>query len=117
MHNLALIIHCSVCVTLIIVILLQSGKSSGLSAFGGGATEIFSAPTAGNTLKTFTGWLAVAFGATSLFLTLLATRSGVSSVTVQPRRQAAQPAPISEPADAAPDESGADLAAPSPAAE
>ncbi len=66
-------IHVIVCVLLIIVILLQQGKSADLAAaFGGqGSQTAFGPRSAANLLTKSTAWLAGLFIVTSISLTVL----------------------------------------------
>jgi preprotein translocase subunit SecG len=71
-----------ICVSLIVVILLQSGKGSGLSGIlgsGGGGQTIFGA-RAGDVMTKTTTVLAVCFMGFSLVLALLSTRQSSSLV-------------------------------------
>ncbi len=79
------IVHISVCILLILLILLQSGKGAGLSGlFGGGASaeQLFSAPSGGDFLRKATIVLAVVFAVTSLTLTFSASHQAMKSVVV-----------------------------------
>ncbi|MFP5229184.1 MAG: preprotein translocase subunit SecG [Acidobacteriota bacterium] len=66
-------IHVIVCVLLVIIILLQQGKSADLAAaFGGqGSQTAFGPRSAANLLTRSTTWLAVIFVITSISLTVL----------------------------------------------
>ncbi len=71
-----------ICVSLIVVILLQSGKGSGLSGIlgsGGGGQTIFGA-RAGDVMTKTTTVLAICFMGFSLFLALLSARQSSSLV-------------------------------------
>ena len=77
------IIHVMLCLFLILVILLQQGKSADLaSAFGGqGSQTAFGPRGASNILSKATTWCAIAFMCTSIGLTILMERhSGAKSV-------------------------------------
>ncbi len=64
-----------VCVALIVIVLLQSGKGEGLAGvFGGGSQTIFGART-GDVLTKTTTVLAILFMCLSLALALLSTRT------------------------------------------
>src|ERR1051326_3926066 len=76
-------IHILVCFFIIIVVLLQSGKSGDISAaFGGqGSQTAFGPRGAASALSKATTWSAVAFMLTSITLSVYSTRaSGPSSV-------------------------------------
>ena len=93
-------IHILVCFFIIVVVLLQSGKSGDISAaFGGqGSQTAFGPRGAASALSKATTWSAVAFMLTSITLSVYASkRSGPSSVLQglksQPAKtQPAQPA-------------------------
>jgi preprotein translocase subunit SecG len=85
-----------VCLFLIIVVLLQQGRSADLAgAFGGqGSQTAFGPRAAANVLTRATTWSAIIFMCTSIGLTVLFVRSnGPHSVLDN-----AKPAPISAPA-------------------
>jgi preprotein translocase subunit SecG len=89
-------VHVLVCAFLIIVVLLQQGRSADLAgAFGGqGSQTAFGPRAAANVLTKATTWSAVLFMITSVSLTVLYVRtSGSHSVL-----EGAKPAPISAPA-------------------
>jgi preprotein translocase subunit SecG len=73
MFYLVLTIHILVCIFLVIVILLQQGKSADLAgAFGGqGSQTAFGPRGAANLLTRLTTWCAVIFMLTSIGLTIL----------------------------------------------
>jgi len=59
------------CAILCFVILIQESKSSGLGAsFGGEASDSLFGTSTADVLKTFTGWLAIAFFAACILLSL-----------------------------------------------
>jgi preprotein translocase subunit SecG len=114
MYLAILLIHILVCVFLIIVVLLQSGKAADLAgAFGGmGSQTAFGPRGSATLLSKATTVSAVVFMLTSLSLSILATRNAGLGVTVlqeAPRSAPAkstttlpvpgqQPAPSSSPA-------------------
>lgn len=77
------LIHVIVCLFLIIVVLLQSGKAADLAgAFGGmGSQTAFGARGAATVLTKATTVAAVVFMVTSLSLSIVATRSGAGSAS------------------------------------
>ena len=96
LYNILLFIHCAACALLILVVLvLQTGRGAGLNVFGGGTDSLIQTPSGSGFVKNFTGILAGTFAFTSLFLTLLSGRAGLTSVTsrVQPPPPPAQQAP------------------------
>src|SRR5467141_1652464 len=75
---LVTIVHVIVCLFLIIVVLLQSGKAGDISAaFGGqGSQAAFGPRGAASALSKATTWSAVAFMVTSITLSIYASRRG-----------------------------------------
>ena len=73
--------HVIVCMFLIAVVLLQSGKSADVAAaFGGmGSQTAFGTRTAATVLSKATTWAAIVFMLTSITLSVLATRRTASS--------------------------------------
>lgn len=83
MEGLVLLIHIIVCVLLIVIVLLQSGKSADLAgAFGGGGSQSTFGPRGTATLLSkMTTTLAILFMITSLSLWILAAnRAGSTSI-------------------------------------
>ena len=76
METLLYIVHVLVCIGMLPVILLQSGKGGGVSAvFGGGSSgTVFGSRGASNFLTRMTTGCAVVFMCTSLGLSFLASR-------------------------------------------
>src|ERR1700737_2567700 len=106
MYYLVVLIHVIVCMFLIIVILLQSGKAADLAgAFGGmGSQTAFGPRGSATILSKATTAAAAIFMITSLTLAILATRGAASSGSVLERQKApAKSAPAqSSPAKTAP---------------
>jgi len=105
MYILVLLIHIVVCLFLIVVILLQSGKAADLAgAFGGMGSQTAFGPRGSATLlsKATTASAAI-FMVTSLTLSILATRNAGLATTVledQPLRSIpakTAPAPVAPP--------------------
>jgi preprotein translocase subunit SecG len=90
MYTFLSIVYVFVCLFLILVVLLQSGKGGGLgSAFGGGASQqIFGGAGAGNLLTRLTAASAFAFMALSVGLAFLST-SGEQALDRAVREQTA----------------------------
>jgi len=91
MYALVMTIHIVVCIFLIIVVLLQSGKAADLAgAFGGmGSQTAFGPRGSATLLSKATTVSAVLFMVTSLSLSILATRSaglGTSVLDTSPQR-------------------------------
>ncbi len=97
------IVHVSVCLFLILVVLLQTGKGADLAgAFGGGGSQTaFGARGATTLLHKITTGSAVAFMATSLILAVMASNPSSSVVTDPDASPAIDGAPVAG-TDAAP---------------
>ena len=101
---LVTISHIIVCLFLIIVVLLQSGKSADIAAaFGGmGSQTAFGPRGAATVLSKATTWSAVIFMVTSITLSIFATRASGNSGSVlnnvKPSTTNSQPAPANNPA-------------------
>ena len=90
METVLLLIHLMIAIALIAVVLLQrsEGGALGMGGGGGGGGNLFSARGVGNALTRTTAYLAVAFFATSIGLTMLAIkRTGGTSVFQQTTTQ------------------------------
>src|SRR3954471_19611900 len=100
MYILAMFVHVVVCVFLIIVVLLQSGKAADLAgAFGGmGAQTAFGPRGSATLLSKATTISAVLFMVTSLTLSILGTRSAGAGSTVLDQN----PVPVTKQAPVAP---------------
>jgi preprotein translocase subunit SecG len=104
--TLITIIHVIVCLFLIGVVLLQSGKSADLAAtFGGaGSQAAFGPRGAATLLSKVTTWCAVVFMVTSITLSIFASRrataagSVLSGETTTPKKQAPAQQPTAPPA-------------------
>jgi len=79
------IVHIAVCLFLIIVVLLQSGKSGDIAAaFGGmGSQTAFGPRGAATVLSRATTWSAIIFMVTSITLSVFASRRGVANSVLQ----------------------------------
>ena len=104
MITLITLVHIVVCFFIIIVVLLQSGKSGDISAaFGGqGSQTAFGPRGAASALSKATTWSAVAFMVTSITLSIYASRHvGPSSVLQgmksQPTKTQPAPKPVVPP--------------------
>src|SRR6202051_725789 len=102
MTILITIIHVIVCLFLIAVVLLQSGKSGDLAAaFGGqGSQTAFGPRGAASVLSRATTWSAIIFMVTSITLSIFAARrTGAASVLSggNPAQTKSQPATPSAP--------------------
>jgi preprotein translocase subunit SecG len=107
MYALVMTIHVVVCIFLIIVVLLQSGKAADLAgAFGGmGSQTAFGPRGSATLLSKATTISAVLFMITSLSLSILATRNaglGTSVLDTAPARTAPVGPKTSAPVQSAP---------------
>lgn len=86
-------LHVIVCLLLVLVVLMQRPRSEGLgSAFGGGITDnVFGSQTT-NVLARFTTWMAIAFFAITLLLSIITAKSNSGKTEVQKKLLSA-PAP------------------------
>jgi len=94
-------IHIIVCLFIIIVVLLQSGKAGDIAAaFGGmGSQTAFGPRGAASLLERATTWAAILFMVSSITLSIYASRRGTSSGSVleglKPAPAQSAPAPQS----------------------
>jgi preprotein translocase subunit SecG len=95
MIYLVVTIHVIVCVFLVIVVLLQSGKSADVAAaFGGmGSQTAFGPRSAANVLTKATTYSAIIFMVTSITLSVMMSRRSSNSVmqSVKPAKQTTAP--------------------------
>jgi preprotein translocase subunit SecG len=82
MTVLITIVHVIVCAILIVVVLLQHGKSADIAAtFGGmGSQTAFGPRGTATVLSRVTTWCAIIFMLTSISLTIFASHGGSSSI-------------------------------------
>jgi preprotein translocase subunit SecG len=102
MQNVLLVIHLLIALALIGTVMMQRSEGGALGIGGGGpgSGNLFSGRGVGNALTRATAILAVCFFATSIALTILATRKGGSVLdAVTPTQQ--QPAAPTKPAEPA----------------
>ncbi len=86
MYYLFVVIHVVACISLIFIVLMQSGKGGGLSGLtggGGGGEQLFGASTGMALIKKVTVGFVLTFLLSSLVLTVIASRKGARSVTSQ----------------------------------
>lgn len=99
MQSLILTLHIIVCVLLVILILLQSGKEGMGVIFGGGNSSVFGSTGAGGILAKLTTLMAIIFIITSLSYTYVTssrptTDSVILNVQIEDApKEAAKPAP------------------------
>ena len=98
MESLILVLHIVVCVLLVILVLLQSGKEGMGVIFGGGNTSVFGSTGAGSLLAKMTAFMAVIFVCTSLAYTYVTSEhvdeeSAVLNVRIEDPLPATTPTP------------------------
>jgi preprotein translocase subunit SecG len=95
MIALITVIHVIVCLFLIAVVLLQSGKSGDIAAaFGGmGSQTAFGPRGAATVLTKATTWCAIVFMVTSITLSVMGARKGGTGSVLQNYKPATQSAP------------------------
>ncbi|MDR2192330.1 MAG: preprotein translocase subunit SecG [Endomicrobium sp.] len=106
-YSLFQFVHYCVCAGLILVVLLQAGKSGGMAGIfgGGGSDQIFNAPSGMAFIKKLTIIMACIFMFTSVILTKLSTNMSMMSVVDRlsnvPTAQipVSIPVPLSEPSE------------------
>ena len=105
MQTLILTLHIIVCVLLVILILLQSGKEGMGVIFGGGNTSVFGSSGAGGILAKLTTLMALIFVITSLSYTYVtsARPSNESTILNVKIEEPENPAPATQAAPAAPE--------------
>jgi preprotein translocase subunit SecG len=103
-------LHVLVCIILVLVVLLQSGKGADLAgAFGGGATQTaFGSRGPASFLSKMTTVAAVVFMLTSISLSMITTRTETKSILETTGKQSTAPA------KKAPSSTGAPVAMPTP---
>ncbi len=112
-YGIVLGLHVVICVILVLIVLLQSSKGTGLAggAFGGGAeSTVFGGRSAATVLSKATTIFGAAFMVTSLSLTLLGSVRGSGSPRSIIADEAARQAPLGAPSATAPP--GAESASP-----
>ncbi len=93
MYGLILTLHFIVCILLILLVLMQSGKGSAAGIFGAsGADNLFASPTAFNAVNKFTAILAAVLMATSIILTITSNKKNSTSVLDKVNIPASAPA-------------------------
>ena len=85
MQTLILSLHVIVCVTLVILVLLQAGKEGMGVIFGGGNASVFGSSGAGGLLAKMTAFMAVLFIVTSLSYNYVSSPSGGHPKTCRSR--------------------------------
>lgn len=110
MDTIILTVHIVICVFLVILVLLQSGKEGMGVIFGGGSSSLFGSSGAGGVLSKLTMFVAIGFVVTSLGYNIATTeRKPVESVVPSVQIEDAAPAAPAVPAvPAAPSAAPAD---------
>jgi preprotein translocase subunit SecG len=91
--NILIILHVLVCVALIMIVLLQSGKGAQMgAAFGGSSQTIFGSPGAAGFLTKVTTVAAVVFMLTSLLLAFWSTPKKTFVIPEEPVAEETIPA-------------------------
>ena len=87
-------VHVVVCAILIVVVLLQHGKSADIAAtFGGlGSQTAFGPRGTATALSRLTTWCAIIFMLTSISLTIFASRKGVGINSIMQNEKQSAPA-------------------------
>jgi preprotein translocase subunit SecG len=99
LHYVVPAIHVVLCLFLITVVLLQTGKGADMGAvFGGGSQTLFGSGGAGNFLTRLTTGMAIGFMLTALILTYSSTRTQTSDLI---ERLPLAPTPVAPPAGSA----------------
>ena len=96
MQDLILTLHIIVCVLLVVLILLQSGKEGMGVIFGGGNSSVFGSTGAGGILAKLTTLMAIIFVITSLSYTYVTSERPASESAIIDVRIEEQPAPKEE---------------------
>ncbi len=99
MVTLIVVLHVVVCIFLIVVVLLQSGKAGDISAaFGGMGSQTAFGPRGGATLLSkATTWSAIIFMVTSITLSIYSSRRQASTILNTPGQTQQQKAPTPQP--------------------
>ena len=119
MQTAILTLHVIVCIILVVLVLLQSGREGmGVIFGGGGNSSVFGSAGAGGVLAKLTTFLAVIFICTSLGYNIMTSSTRTSQESVLDVQFEEVPAPVADTAPVAPAAPAAQTteAAPAPAA-
>ena len=119
MQTAILTLHVIVCIILVVLVLLQSGREGmGVIFGGGGNSSVFGSAGAGGVLAKLTTFLAVIFICTSLGYNIMTSSTRTSQESVLDVQFEEVPAPVADTAPVAPAAPAAQTteAAPDPAA-
>lgn len=95
MNALMITIHVIACITLVVLVLLQSGKEGMGVIFGGGSSSLFGATGAGGILGKLTAGAAIVFFLTTMTFTYLSAQQHT-----KPKASVVLEAPAPEPSAA-----------------
>ncbi|MEE8436045.1 MAG: preprotein translocase subunit SecG [bacterium] len=115
MFTLLLVLHVFVAITLVMVVILQSGRGAELGAAFGGMGQATYGATKSTFISKFTTGLAIVFMSTSLSLAFLTTDRSQSSLLKSRADPAAQSAPAAQTAPAKTGEAAKTSTSPAPA--
>jgi len=106
-QTLILSLHIVVCVSLVILVLLQAGKEGMGVIFGGGGGSVFGSSGAGGMLSKLTAFIAMLFFLTSLSYNIITSnrpddKSTILDVKLEETAPAQVPAPVAPAAPAVP---------------
>jgi preprotein translocase subunit SecG len=112
-----IILHVGVCIALIMIVLLQTGKGADMgAAFGGGSSQtLFGSSGASTFLSKATTFVAILFMVTSLTLAYLSGNTTGRSI-IMDEAPVTQTAPVSETSEPATPATGTDAGESTPAA-
>jgi preprotein translocase subunit SecG len=115
--TIILIVHIIVCIALVLIILLQSGKGADIgAAFGGGSSQtVFGSTGATSFLGRITIGAAVLFMCTSIILTYISGKGAQPVESSVMSGKTAPVAPLVPPTEAQPGESAPPAGVPAPA--
>ncbi len=102
MNSLIITIHIIACVTLVVLVLLQSGKEGMGVIFGGGGGSLFGSTGAGGLLSKLTAGAATVFFVTSMVFTYTSTQKHAipkESIVLDMPVTQSQEAPVAIPAE------------------
>lgn len=103
MQTLITILHIIICIVLILVVLLQTGKGASMGAvFGGSSQTVFGSSGPGSFLSRMTTVIAIVFMLTSFGLTYMVSQKGPSLMEGAVKKAAEQTAPLPKPGAPAP---------------
>jgi preprotein translocase subunit SecG len=117
MYVLLVIIHVAVCIALILIVLLQTGKGAEMgAAFGGASQTVFGGAGPAPFLTKITTGAAIVFMITSLSLAYVSSKPSVSSLMKGVKPMKAAPVAPALPAAGLPMGGAANKAQPAPKA-